>query len=340
MVAARARAFRAVVLMMTLWTMGRGMQIWWDGQQPASSPNRKMSRQPSHIASETRGPDGPEAPFVMIAPKTARSWVQTDQKPSKNQPISEEFSELFHFTPMPRTRPHLPLALSEEDEILAPTGEHRKDLLIARRTRRSASISSWALIRPGQLANPAAPAGQYGGSQIGVRARLPVPSLPPSVAVSARLSGDTPHFRETEMALGIGYRPIPNRPLEIIAEARLPFAQPSRPRPALIATTGWHVPNRPPPGAFQGYVQAGVVGLNQPVFFADGAMALRWGTGRNSAVGAGLWGGAQAGASRVDIGPSLQVMHQATRLSVDWRIRIAGNARPGSGPSLTLGKDF
>jgi hypothetical protein len=27
-------------------------------------------------------------------------------------------------------------------------------------------------------------------------------------------------------------------------------------------------------------------------------------------------------------------------LSADWRFRVAGNARPGSGPALTLATDF
>jgi hypothetical protein len=28
------------------------------------------------------------------------------------------------------------------------------------------------------------------------------------------------------------------------------------------------------------------------------------------------------------------------RLSIDWRQRIAGRARPGSGPALSIGSDF
>jgi hypothetical protein len=48
----------------------------------------------------------------------------------------------------------------------------------------------------------------------------------------------------------------------------------------------------------------------------------------------------QGRTARLDIGPSIALVHQGARLTADWRVRIAGQARPGSGPSLTLGKDF
>ena len=59
-------------------------------------------------------------------------------------------------------------------------------------------------------------------------------------------------------------------------------------------------------------------------------------------LGAALWGAAQPGASRLDLGPDLSVRLPVAhlRLSADWRFRIAGDAAPGSGPALTLGADF
>jgi hypothetical protein len=35
----------------------------------------------------------------------------------------------------------------------------------------------------------------------------------------------------------------------------------------------------------------------------------------------------------------MRVRHNV-KVHVDWRQRIAGNARPGSGPALTLASDF
>ena len=61
-------------------------------------------------------------------------------------------------------------------------------------------------------------------------------------------------------------------------------------------------------------------------------------------LGAGAWGGAQQGASRMDIGPSASVGlaggHTSARIAVDWRFRVAGDAAPSSGPALTVAAGF
>lgn len=61
-------------------------------------------------------------------------------------------------------------------------------------------------------------------------------------------------------------------------------------------------------------------------------------------IGLGAWAAAQRDAQRVDIGPSVGVRmpvgDRQLRASVDWRERVAGNVRPGSGIALTLAADF
>jgi hypothetical protein len=61
-------------------------------------------------------------------------------------------------------------------------------------------------------------------------------------------------------------------------------------------------------------------------------------------IGAGAWGGAQPGASRLDAGPTLSWRLPAARahlrIEAGWRFRLAGEAAPGSGPALTLLADF
>ncbi len=61
-------------------------------------------------------------------------------------------------------------------------------------------------------------------------------------------------------------------------------------------------------------------------------------------AGAGAWGGAQEDAARLDIGPSASVSFQLGegrgRLAADYRIRVAGDAEPSSGPALTLSAGF
>jgi hypothetical protein len=57
-----------------------------------------------------------------------------------------------------------------------------------------------------------------------------------------------------------------------------------------------------------------------------------------------MWGGAQRGAARLDVGPaaslSLPIADRNLRLSFEYRRRVAGRAAPGSGPVLAIGSDF
>lgn len=61
-------------------------------------------------------------------------------------------------------------------------------------------------------------------------------------------------------------------------------------------------------------------------------------------IGAGAWAGAQEGAERLDVGPSMRVdlaIAQATaRFSLDYRERVAGDAEPQSGVAVTLSTHF
>lgn len=71
---------------------------------------------------------------------------------------------------------------------------------------------------------------------------------------------------------------------------------------------------------------------------------MRSGGGAEVTAGAGVWGGAQEGSSRLDVGPSAAVsfrLGQArARLAADYRFRVAGEAAPASGPALTLSAGF
>ena len=85
-----------------------------------------------------------------------------------------------------------------------------------------------------------------------------------------------------------------------------------------------------------GYGQAGAVIRDRLGGFVDGQL--------RAAHPLGARGRIQRRVERLDIGPSLgaalAVAKRTLRLTLDWRERIAGNARPASGPALTLGTDF
>jgi len=79
----------------------------------------------------------------------------------------------------------------------------------------------------------------------------------------------------------------------------------------------------------------------QPHLFVDGALAITRPVYRNFSFGFGIWGGAQPGLARLDAGPRLTVqVRRNVKVHADWRQKLAGNARPGSGPALTLSGDF
>ncbi|QHL89999.1 hypothetical protein GVO57_03095 [Sphingomonas changnyeongensis] len=89
-----------------------------------------------------------------------------------------------------------------------------------------------------------------------------------------------------------------------------------------------------------GYGQAGLVGLKRRDAFVDALVRVERPLGARLRLGAALWGGAQPGAARLDAGPQLALRLGRMRIAAEWRQRIAGRARPGSGPALSLGADF
>ena len=146
--------------------------------------------------------------------------------------------------------------------------------------------------------------------------------------------------------LGVDWQPTP-LPLHIIAEQRLSLDG-GRSGPALLVVGGI-VPTRVAgPIELEGYAQAGAVARGRVEPFADGAarltLPLAAQAGWRLDIGAGTWAGAQRGAARADIGPTLglvvPVSGRRVRLTADWRERVAGRARPGSGPALSVGTDF
>lgn len=96
------------------------------------------------------------------------------------------------------------------------------------------------------------------------------------------------------------------------------------------------------------YAQAGVIGVKRHDGYADGqlriAAALMERDSVRLTVGPGIWGGAQPGAARLDIGPTMEISGRIGQTHIaanaDWRWRAAGNARPGHGPALTVRAGF
>lgn len=206
------------------------------------------------------------------------------------------------------------------------------------------SASAWAVTRAGRTAQGGVTGGQLGGSQAGIRI---VRNLDRRgrVALAGRLT--TPFGAGLrEASLGMEWQPT-RLPVRVVAEHRFALGNGTGgPGVGLVGGFG------PVPVLHglraEGYGQAGVLHRARTEPYADAALRLTHGVARiggtRIGLGAGTWGGAQRGAARLDIGPTLAVAvpvaRKTLRLSLDWRERVAGRALPGSGPALTVGSDF
>ncbi|SEL62082.1 hypothetical protein SAMN05216382_2312 [Sphingomonas palmae] len=229
-------------------------------------------------------------------------------------------------------------------EHALPTGDDAaRPVAPALPARTRWSGSAWALVRgSGDAGGVATP--QLGGGQVGARVayRLDARGRLAAVARVAAALGT----RQQEGAFGIEWQST-RLPVRIVAEQRVGISN-LRGGPALGLIGG--VSALPLGAGFHadGYVQAGVVARSQADAYVDGALvATRTIAARGRTrveLGLGAWGAAQRGAARLDVGPSavlvLPVARQALRIGVQWRERVAGHARPGSGAVLSLGADF
>ncbi len=202
------------------------------------------------------------------------------------------------------------------------------------------SLSTWAHVRRGS-GGQLATGGTLGGSQVGARATY---ALSQRLAISARLYSPLSRASGAEAALGVEVQPLAAVPVRVLTERRQAIGRDGRSALALLAHGG--VSERPLPGGLRldAYAQAGVVGLRSRDGFVDGALRVGLPLGDKINLGIGAWGAAQPGASRVDVGPHasyrLPLLGGSARISADWRVRVGGDARPGSGPALTLSTDF
>ncbi len=214
------------------------------------------------------------------------------------------------------------------------------------------SGDAWFMIREGRAypqltgVNPAS----YGGDQAGAVVRYalaPNSRLAPNIygrASKALVSGG-----ESEAAAGASVSLARSFPLRVHGEVRVTDRTGgAEVRPAAYVVTG--LPRRPvgPNLEADAYLQAGYVGGKFDTGFVDGKATLQapvLGSDHSRfTIGGGAWGGAQRDASRLDIGPTASVNLStggtALRASADYRIRVAGDARPGNGVVVTLAASF
>lgn len=205
------------------------------------------------------------------------------------------------------------------------------------------SGSFWLIARAGSGLGASPLGGQLGGSQTGLRLAYAVDHAR-RVALVARIASPLAGPGR-EAAVGVEWRPT-RAPVRLVAEQRI--AIDSGGGGPAVGVVGGVGPVAVRGFRLEAYGQAGVIGRAGGIGYADGAARIerpivtRGGVALSA--GAGIWGGAQPGAGRLDVGPTLgavvPIAGQRFRLSADYRARVGGAARPGSGFAFTLGTDF
>ena len=213
--------------------------------------------------------------------------------------------------------------------------------LVATRAARL-SGSAWLLARGGPAGTVSG--GQLGASQGGLRLVYALGDRR-RFAMVARVA--TPlEGKGREAAVGIEWQPT-RLPIRLVAEQRF-VLDGGRGGPTLGVIAGYGPSDLAPGVRVEAYGQAGGIVRDGIEGFVDASARLTHPLGKVAGArvdfGVGAWGSAQRDANRFDIGPSIvatvPVAGKTLRLTLDWRERIAGGARPGSGPALSIGSDF
>ena len=217
------------------------------------------------------------------------------------------------------------------------------------------SADGWLLLREGGVPSPGSTIATYGAAQMGAVLRYhlaPASGFAPIAFVRgyAAINGSG----ERQAALGLSARPLPGVPVAAMVEVRASrFSDGTLHwRPAAMLVSEFAPLALPLGLRAETYLQGGYVGGSAATGFIDGQLKLdraishirRGGLTGELRAGAGVWGGGQTGASRIDIGPSVSLGltsgPAAARLAADWRFRVSGNATPTSGPALTISAGF
>lgn len=324
---------------------------------PASAPASQALRPPGRPAPQFDAPlpqtAGPQLPEPRLSPPPA---AVPSASPAATGPMSPRIAA-GHQQLWLSGMAAIPLEEGGAAEVAPVRLRPVKQIAGAAQPRWSGD--AWLLVRSGGngynapgsgLPGVFVPLGFYGGSQAGavLRYRLLVTSrYRPSLYL--RVSSGLEYPRGEELALGLSIRPVPPLPVALLLEGRVTRTVSGnivRPAAALVS----ELPPARLPLGMRGelYVQAGYVGGRDGTAFVDGQARIErplvQAGGFQLRAGGGAWGGAQRGASRVDVGPtatlSVPIGRAGARLSADYRFRVVGNAAPGSGPVLTLSAGF
>jgi hypothetical protein len=213
---------------------------------------------------------------------------------------------------------------------------------------------AYTLLRSGGAATPAAGQPLLGGGQSGANFRYepdPLARRPLDIVGRINIGQNGVDYRaaSAQAAIGVGWYPFGHTGPGLVGERLVALGTDARNAWSLrLAGGAAQRINAGVPIDLSVYGEAGVVGFRRGDFFAGGqaeAQVPLAGNGRwRFSGGAGAWASAErsgaAPAERLELGPAMRLVragdHATLELRADYRLRVAGRARPGSGPAVTL----
>ena len=308
------------------------------------------------IATVDPGPAAPatsygQPPMLAAAPRTIAVPVYLAAEPQAAAPtpladgLREPRPQFYSAVPVLDEWPLSRLAAmsfpAQQSTVVTPAQSLPTELKRSGIDR--VQLTAWALLRAQSAGiagtQPLASGGSLGASQAGARLTY---NFTRQIAASFRTTSDVGR-RGGEVAAGVRVQPVSGIPLWIDAERRQRVGAFGGGRSAFALFFEAGVYDRPMPLHFllDTYLQGGVVGVRSRDKFIDGALTLTRPVYKQFSAGFGVWGGAQPGVYRVDVGPRVTMkVRNNLRVDFDWRQRLAGKALPGSGPAVTLAGDF
>lgn len=375
--AMRGQALLALAMVLAGWTGARLAWIDWTSDTGMDAPSRNFATmakarktvpderpgQQDRLATApvfapTRQPHHSSAPALLWAASAPAAMVialpaaplRSGYAPRRAGAEQRQWAYLASIGYAPSSpSPAMPMALQG-----APgRGAGYAPAPAPRSTRASKdrwSLDLWGFYRRGSAPAITAGQSQYGGQQAGgvLSYRLaPASAHDPRAYMRATIDGDGP-----VLAGGMSAVPLPGLPLAGFAEQRLHLsasAKGARHQTVVGAITRLPPIALPVRAEAEIYGQAGYAYGRDSTPFFDGQVTVeRPVTARNSGpalhIGAGAWAGGQDDAARLDIGPRaslrLKVADGHARIAVDWRQRVAGDAVPQNGLTLTIAGSF
>lgn len=324
-----------------------------EGRELAPAAQATVARREPDVVAEGVRPSSLSNQYRPIAPNSSLSWADLAAAPIEQERVESTDadvamgSQLLWMAAMARLPAPAGVAAQAAARPAIPfVNETRKS------SSRSWSLDAWAFWREGspsaKLNTGRSPV--YGASQVGaVLSYRLAPATKSDTRAYVRGYKALVREGESEVASGVSARPIAGVPVRAHAEVRLTrIAGQTQFRPSAFVTSEFEPLELVAGVRAEAYVQAGYVGGKGKTAFADGQILVHrdvadFDLGKVS-IGGAAWAGAQDGSNRLDVGPSMRIDlgigEVPSRLSVDWRERVAGNAEPDSGLAVTLSTRF